>query len=140
MTNAFFYLMATDNDLQRLKYACSLAEKSYKKGKTVFIHAANEQQSQHLDNLLWSVRDNSFIPHQLQTQANHDDSPIVIGHQQPSSDRFHVMINLSSAPANAEQFEWILEVVNKQPSITELSRTNWRHYQTIGIKPSSKNC
>ncbi|CAH0990815.1 DNA polymerase III subunit chi [Sinobacterium norvegicum] len=140
MTNAFFYLMASDNDLQRLKYACTLAEKSYKKGKTVFIHSANEQQSQHLDNLLWSVRDNSFIPHQLQTHEPDNNSPIVIGHQQPSSDRYQVMINLSSAPANADQFEWVLEVVNKQPSITELSRTNWRHYQQLGITPSSKNC
>ena len=141
MTNALFYLLPSNDDLQRLKYACILAEKSYRKGKSVFIHSANEAESRELDKLLWTVRDNSFIPHQRQpATVTEINSPIVIGHQVIDGYRFQVLINLSEPLANTDTIEWILEVVHQREDIKQLSRANWRHYQQQGIQPSSKNC
>ncbi|ROS05253.1 DNA polymerase III chi subunit [Sinobacterium caligoides] len=141
MPKALFYLMASTDDLQRLKYACTLAEKSYRKDKSVFIHTSTEAESREIDKLLWTVRDNSFIPHQLDpATAAEANSPIIISHREIKGCNCQVLINLSTPLNSHDNIEWILEVVHQRDDIKQLSRSNWRHYQQQGIALSSKHC
>ncbi len=140
MTQALFYLMSSDNDLDRLKYACLLAEKSYRKNKSVFIHSENNQQSHEIDKLLWSVRDNSFIPHQIHDSQSPRVAPITISHQKSAKQQQQVVINLSTGLTVNADTQWVLEVVHQRSDIKTLSRANWRQYQQQGITPSIKHC
>ena len=47
-----------------------LADKAFQRGHSIFINAADEAQAQHLDELLWSFRPASFLPHGLQGQEH----------------------------------------------------------------------
>ena len=45
--------------------ACEIAERTYAQGISLQIIAANREQAARLDELLWSFRPDSFVPHGL---------------------------------------------------------------------------
>ena len=49
-----------------LVYACRLVEKGYKQGtSSIYIHCNNEEEANEIDALLWTFRQESFVPHSL---------------------------------------------------------------------------
>ena len=70
------------------KYVCDIAEKLFQNNITVNIYA-EEKDSAHLDNLLWTWKQESFIPHIIND-----------GQQQPNG---HVIISSSTENLPATQ-------------------------------------
>jgi len=71
-----FYI-ATQNNPSAL---CRLTEKAYQNGFQVWCRLQNEAQVSHLDHLLWTFRDISFVPHGV-VKANATDThhPVMLG-------------------------------------------------------------
>ncbi|MEZ5578324.1 MAG: DNA polymerase III subunit chi [Candidatus Competibacteraceae bacterium] len=44
--------------------ACRLADKAYGLGHTVYLFTASEARAAALDDLLWTFRQDSFVPHE----------------------------------------------------------------------------
>ena len=65
MTRIDFYLPGAGARDNRFGLACRLADKAYHQGRRVYLHAASAEQARHLDRLLWTFRDQSFVPHGL---------------------------------------------------------------------------
>jgi DNA polymerase-3 subunit chi len=135
MTKVDFYILATDSVEQRYQFACRLIEKAFKKGHDVYIHSDDEQQANLLDQLLWSFRNHSFIPHQL-TQNVSGHETIMIGHPNcPASPSSHhdVMINLSrQVPDFFSRFNRVSEIVVQCEDVTNSTRKNYRFYRDRG--------
>jgi DNA polymerase-3 subunit chi len=63
MTRVDFYILPPGDERQRLVFACRLTEKAYRQGLTVYLRAGDETTASQLDQLLWTFRQGSFVPH-----------------------------------------------------------------------------
>ncbi len=128
-----FYILATGTAKAHFQLACRLIEKAYKNGHRVYVHTENEKEAHAIDELLWTYRDDSFIPHNLYGEGPEPAPPIQIGFQEKPEKHRDILINLShSVPAFFSQFNRILEVVSTDPDTQARARENYRAYRTQG--------
>jgi len=59
------------------KYVCEIAEKLFQNNITLSIFAEAKSAVQ-IDNLLWTWKQDSFIPHQIYNGSSAGDSPVLI--------------------------------------------------------------
>ena len=137
MTRVDFYLTKTGQQKQILVTACRLAEKAFSRGHHVFIHTDDTEKANQLDDLLWTFRQGSFIPHTLlQDNTVPDDaSKVLIGCQHNPETEHDVMINLaSSIPEFFSRFERVAEIVSGDPSQRDIARDRFRYYRDRGYE------
>jgi DNA polymerase IIIc chi subunit len=133
MTRVEFYLLPANESAY--PYACRLAEKAYRQGHTVFLLTDSAEDAGRLDDLLWTFRQGSFIPHG-RVDAGAGGVPVGIGHGAPPEAFGDVMINLSSrVPEAFGQFRRVIELVDPDESARELSREHFRLYRHHGLNP-----
>jgi DNA polymerase-3 subunit chi len=133
MTHIDFYVLdsAEPNALGLL--ACRLAEKIWRMGRRVYVHTANAGQAQALDDLLWTFRDGSFVPHELYSPGAEEPAPVVIGCDPDPQLEPDVLINLAEAvPPCFSRFQRLAELVDADPARREASRERWRFYRDRG--------
>ncbi|HHJ38278.1 MAG: hypothetical protein AXA67_13920 [Methylothermaceae bacteria B42] len=131
MTRVDFYLLPGQDPHTRRAYACRIAEKAYRTGHKVFILAADDTEAKILDDLLWTFRQGSFIPHILAENYPNDPMvPIVIGTSEAPESFDELLINLNpNPPENWQQIHRIAEVINEVPEIRQAGRKKYRIYQ-----------
>ena len=133
MTRVDFYLTQTTNEKQRLLTACRLVEKVNKLGHHVFIYSDNAEQIKQLDELLWTFRDGSFLPHTTSDAADAESHPVVIGTQHQEDSAHDVMINLAdSIPDCFSRFERVAEVVGGVENEKQAARERFKFYRDRG--------
>lgn len=133
MSQVNFYLIAADNARARLAFVCRLIEKIYRKSHQIHIHTDHAVQARLLDQLLWTERADSFIPHQLASEANPDCVPVIIGCDSDQPKIRDTLINLAgSVPAFTKDFNKVAEVISQEPEVLQLSRQRYRDYQAQG--------
>lgn len=144
MTSVDFYVLSEgpENALELL--ACKLAEKALKGGHKIYIQATDAEQAAQLNEMLWSYKAESFLPHQLapvadetssqdSTNKPEDQCPISIGHLEAPEQYEEILINLSQKiPAAYARFERLLELVPPQQQAREALRANFGHYRDRG--------
>lgn len=139
MTKIDFYIIPGQTAEHRHRFACRLVEKAYKLNHKVYIHSNDSAQAKQIDDLLWSFRSSSFIPHQLQSQTD-DHLPVIIGSSDCAIDQPGLMINLSeTVPEFFSRFERISEIVVQDSGITASTRRNYRFYRDRGYPLQSHN-
>jgi len=69
MTRVDFYVLEQDALMARLHYACRLTEKAHQRQHQVVLAVDNEQAAKELSEYMWQFKPESFVPHQLQTEA-----------------------------------------------------------------------
>jgi DNA polymerase-3 subunit chi len=89
----------------------------------------SDGQSQQLDNLLWTFRAGSFIPHQLYTGDIPATEQVLIGSLHAPTHWQKTVINLSSHAADAER---VLEILDNSEATKALGRKRYREYQQAG--------
>ncbi|MEH6552081.1 MAG: DNA polymerase III subunit chi [Pseudomonadales bacterium] len=137
MTDIEFHILASTDDSSRLRYCCQLSEALWRKGRQVHIHATNAEQAEQLDQLMWTFRDNSFVPHAQLNKTGAVNISIGYDEQQPASD--DVMINLTHpVPDYFSRFHDVLEIVIEQTGIKQQTRDNYRFYQQRGYPLAHK--
>src|SRR5690554_6973133 len=77
MTRIDFYILNSPSPDARLQYACRLAHKAWQQSRHVYLHCADEAEASRLDDLLWSFRADSFLPHAL--HADQPNEAVVCG-------------------------------------------------------------
>ncbi|HED35506.1 MAG TPA: DNA polymerase III subunit chi [Gammaproteobacteria bacterium] len=97
MTCVNFYILPDEQLSSLQQYACRIAEKNWLSGKRVLIQTDSADDSKQLDELLWNLRPESFIPHGIATHEAQDrQQPILLSHQKVTDSNFQYIINLSS--------------------------------------------
>ncbi|GAB6040046.1 DNA polymerase III subunit chi [Endothiovibrio diazotrophicus] len=138
MPQVDFYISPDQRPEARERLCCRLAEKAYRAGQRVYIHAASGAQARRLDELLWTWRDGSFLPHTLYPAGNGDPSPVLIGHRDDPPGENQVLINLADVPPPfARRFARLLEPVAGSDEERATARRRYRSYQQQGYTPGS---
>lgn len=134
MARVDFYLLSQPGQHSRQLFACRLAEKAYRLKNTVHIHTASRGDADRLDELLWTFRDGSFVPHQRASNvADPIDAPITIGCDDESVEPRDLLINLcDDIPAFAEAFPRVAELVTSDDDCKQLSRRRFAAYRDKG--------
>lgn len=130
-----FYVLPDADQEMRYRMACRIAEKAYGLGHRVHMHTDSEEDALKLDALLWSFRDRSFVPHEIEPEAP-DRCPVTIGHGW-APPRCEVLVNLAAqAPAFFDRFERIAEIIDQAPDGRDAGRQRYRFYRERGCELS----
>ncbi|MDP6438887.1 MAG: DNA polymerase III subunit chi [Candidatus Brocadiia bacterium] len=61
--------ISLDSPEGKLPMVCERALHSYEQGRTVAVRVASRPEAERLDDLMWTFKDRSFIPHALAAEA-----------------------------------------------------------------------
>ena len=132
-----FYILSDSAPDARERLSCRLAEKAYKMGHRVYVHAESPAQAQRLDELLWTFRDGSFVPHALGADRTDPPPPILIGSGE-TADEADLLITLSpTVPPFFERFARVAEIVDQNEDSRRAGRERFRFYRERGLEPQS---
>lgn len=130
-----FYLLASDKPDDAWMIACRLIEKAYMKGHRVYVHCAHQQDAELIDELLWTFRDDSFVPHNLQGEGPEPPPPVQIGFEKEPRGFNDILLNLSNEiPPFYTRFKRVIELVINIESAKELSRQHYKDYRNKGCE------
>ncbi len=130
-----FYLLKSEQSDDRWLVTCRLIEKAYAKGHRVYVHCANQHDAERIDELLWTYKADSFIPHNLQGEGPEPPPPVQIGFAKEPRGFNDILINLAEdVPVFFVKFKRIIELVSNIDSEKELSRAHYRSYRAKGCE------
>jgi len=133
VTRVGFYVVQDASPAQRLHVAVRLADKAFQRGHRIFINAADEEQARTLDEMLWTYRPSSFLPHGL--HGEEQSETIAIGWGQEPQGHNDLLINLHLAvPDFFSRFARVAEVVTQDATSLEAQRRSWRFYKERGYQ------
>jgi DNA polymerase-3 subunit chi len=134
-TTIDFYLLTYPNMDASSIYICRLSEKAYKTHHQVYIYTASDEEARKLNELLWTFRDISFVPHSIDKPA-----PIQIGSTKPPTSQNDILINLTpEAPAFYADFNRILEIIPNNTTLKAAGRKKYKYYQEHSCKLKTHN-
>jgi DNA polymerase-3 subunit chi len=133
MTQVDFYILDERAEGNRYTFACRLAEKIYLQGRRTFIHTTSVEEQRHMDRLLWTYRQGSFVPHSVLEKADPEVNPVIIGCSAEAGEESDVLINLApEAPDFFSRFERVAEIIDRDADIKAAGRTRYRFYRDRG--------
>ena len=133
MTRIDFYVLSAQNAGDPDQLSCRLAAKAFEQGLSVFVQVDSAERAERLDELLWTFRDISFIPHCRSDVAEAQDAPVVIGSALKAGQGRDVLLNLGHpAPADFSNFERVIEIVPTEHEARDAARERYRFYQDQG--------
>lgn len=134
MSQIDFYVLKADGEVARHQFACRLAEKAYRLENRVHIRVTDAETVQKLDELLWTFRDGSFVPHEVSDAGSAIAvSPVTIGVEALPSRQPDLLINLGDTiPDSTSTFPRVAEVVTSDEGSKAQSRERFVHYRDQG--------
>ena len=128
MSRVDFYLLPDESNMH--KFACIIAKKAWSAGNYVYMYTESEDTTKRMDNLLWTFRDISFIPHEIYNETENNGAPVTIGHGDRFPNHSQIMINLDNkVPEFANKFKRIIEIVESDEKKKEIARQRYRQYK-----------
>ncbi len=154
MTKIDFYIAGEDmaNEAAGIKshqhVACRIIEKAYRKNLSVYVHTDSEQEATEVDELLWTFRTNSFVPHSMDNSTVDSKQPlttstsatdavstpeVLISSSNHPRHHADVLVNLSSkTPEFYSRFLRLAEIVSADEKAKSLSRERYKYYRDRG--------
>ncbi len=141
---ADFYLLATADPAGLYHFACRLTEKANSLANQIYFLCRDEEQQSRLDDLLYSYRPESFLPHSTKDQPN-GLTPIILGLTLPVEFQPDVLINLQTEPAlqlpsqlTASEFR-VIELVLNTSSEKHIARIKFKGYKEASFELQTHN-
>lgn len=139
MTRVDFYILPPGDERQRLVFACSLSEKAYRQGLKVYLRAGDDTTARQLDQLLWTFRQGSFVPHAVLEKTDAAENfPVLIGTGPAAPKTTSLTINL--APEFLEEgpnHPRVAELIGHDESSRIAGRARFRRYRELGLSPET---
>ena len=134
--DVLFHQINSIDDKNYLLYVCKLVEKGFKqKIQPIYIQTSNQQQAEQLDKLLWTFKQDSFIPHTIVGATDLDSTPVQIGW---NDNQFHpaaAIVNLSEEmPISYLESTRIHEIVEEDEVKKNKARERWKNYKSKGCQ------
>jgi DNA polymerase III subunit chi len=116
-----------------------MAEKAWSQQYQVYVHAPDAHSANNLDQLMWTFRAGSFVPHQLAGESA-TDCPVQIGYGAEPESGYQVLINLDEeVPLFFSRFERVVEIVNLDEKVRQAGRNRFKFYRDRGYDLYSHN-
>ncbi len=153
MTKIDFYITSIVDSNDYLNFACRLTEKAFRKQHNVYLHTESKEVMQSLDDMMWTFRPNSFLPHgnelsshidsdhhSTSNQANNQSDEALVGRAEVmlgfsgNPGKHHdILINLTSGtPKFFSRFSRVAEVVSANEAAKVKSRERYKFYRDRG--------
>lgn len=130
-----FYIIEDTNPAARFQLVCRLIEKAYKNRHRIYVNTENQIDAHQIDELLWTYRETSFLPHNLYGDGPEIAPPIQIGFNVTPEKQRDILINLSKhVPNFYTQFSRILEIISTDPDVQAAGRENYKYYRAQHLK------
>lgn len=134
----FYILSETAVTDEPARLACRLAEKAWQSGHRVFIHTASSFEAQKVDDLLWTFRQDSFVPHGMYSEPLDGTLPVLVGDGVEPRTQLDVLINLTEdVPSYFERCARIVEVIGASEEARARGRARYRFYRDRGCSLES---
>ena len=135
MTRIDFYILPGQDPARRSVLACRLAEKAYEKGLATYIHTTSDHECRLLDDLLWTFRNGSFLPHCIHADTEGELPPILLGHDLEPETHTDILINLAQeVPLFFGRFQRVAEIVDREEQFLEQARKRYLFYKERGYQ------
>ncbi len=140
MAQVDFYILPENGNQKH--FACALIQKAWKQGNNIFVNTPSESEAAAFDDLLWTFKDISFLPHCLAANNDTENSPIVIGDNNQTNDQIPdhttIMLNLTDQmPRDINKLERILEIVAGNEDEKQQARKRYAEYRNQGHELSN---
>ena len=133
MARADFYLIAKPRFREEpLLLVCELVRKAYAADLWTLVLARDAAQAEELDDLLWDMGDEVYIPHQIAGDEEDELTPVVIATPDVDAPLRPLVINLRDAAVEGA-FQRVLEVVPADESARGPLRERWTQYKARGL-------
>ncbi|WP_185236454.1 DNA polymerase III subunit chi [Teredinibacter franksiae] len=138
MTRVNFYILQANEVVERHRFVCRLVQKAINESNRVLVATSTPEETFLLDELLWSFKPESFIPHSIVGEPDTEKVPVVISHTSDSPTHHDLLINLRAiVPPEFSRFKKLAEVVVQQTDILQSTRENWKFYKDRGYELTS---
>ena len=133
MTRVDFYILRDTGTSACALFACRLTEKAVKQGHQVYINAESAAQLLQLDDLLWTFRAGSFLPHAVDIGEDNGASPVLLAHDREPGNSHDVLVNLSNeVPPFFSRFNRVAELAGGNDAQRSEARNRYRYYKDRG--------
>ena len=138
-----FYILSGDGADEPLRVACRLADKAWRQGNRVRVQVSDPDALHRLDNLMWTFRQESFLPHEVDggnaETTTLDPAPVMLGAGVGAGGHLpDVLINLTDAvPERADEISRIAEIVPADDGSKQAGRARYRRYREQGFELDS---
>lgn len=125
-----FYILSQTKNQQSMTTVCQLIENSYIENKKIYVQTMNASDATLLDQLLWTYKDISFIPH-----AVNESAPIQISEKVDFPSDIDVLINLSDVLPNLNSsIKHIMEIVFNDANLQQQARERYKKYRELNCE------
>jgi len=135
MTQIDFYVVKDARRGDRFDFTCRLVERVRKDRLRVLINCPDQRQARHLDRLLWTYREESFLPHGLVGETDPVLTPVLISADGQPDSEDQVLINLDTRPEVPpffSRFQRLCELLDQDAAALEAGRTRFAYYRDCG--------
>jgi DNA polymerase III subunit chi len=133
-----FYLLKENNPDAILPVICRLCAKALDGDHKIYIHCEDVVQAGKIDQLLWTFKDVSFLPHRLANDTSAPDAPIVIGTPSDAPCFDDILINCHrDIPDFHTQYQRVIECVSDDADSKQISRDHYRQYRELEYELST---
>ena len=137
MPRADFYLIAKPRFREEpLRLVCELVRKAWAGNLWTLVLARDAEQAEQLDELLWDMGDDAYIPHQVAGDEEDELTPVLIAPPEIDAPLRAIVINLRDN-AVVGTVERVLEVVPADESARAPLRERWKQYKARGFELNS---
>ncbi len=131
---ADFYLIAKGRFREEpLRLVCELAKKAFDANLWTLVLARDAEQAEAIDEMLWDMGDDAYIPHQIAGDEEDELTPVLIATPDIDAPMRVLVINLRDGAVEGN-FQRVLEVVPADDSAREPLRERWRRYKARGLE------
>ncbi|NND43748.1 MAG: DNA polymerase III subunit chi [Xanthomonadales bacterium] len=131
----FYVLKSAELDARQL--ACRLALMAWERGHRIAVAAADADQAESLDELMWASPAGRFLPHENALGDTPAGAPVRIT-LLSGLEQADVVINLALEPVpDPDRFDRLLEIVPHAGPGLKASRDKFRYYRDRGLAPGS---
>ena len=130
-----FYLLDGPGEGGVLRTACRVTEKAWAQGLRVHVLTRDEDEAARFDDLLWTHRAESFVPHERWTGEHTPTTRVTVGAGASPPGTPDLLVNLGAAvPAWFRECSRIAEFVAGDPASKDSGRRRYREYREAGAQ------
>lgn len=113
---------------------CKVVEKAYRQGMKVYVHTPSPRRARFFDELLWTFRQGSFVPHEICDGSGQGQAPVRIGSGGVQRGDASLLCNLSpEVPPTLDGFERLVDVADGAEPGLSAGRARFRWYKGQGM-------
>jgi len=112
-----------------------LLEKAHQSGARVVVRCTAPERLDQLDRLLWTYRNDAFLPHGTKADGRGEHQPIWLTTATDRPNEATILVIVDGATADdADQFARVLELFDgRDPDAVAAARDRWRWAESQGL-------